>query len=392
MRLVCLLAALVLSACGGFTPVPEGQDAGVDAGVAAFSDGGLDLNDVSWLLPLPPVSQPTLLLGLEANGGRGELLPRALYDALPGLIAGDAPETLFASMRVVSVRLDPCFPATATGGCLKQLRLVVQPLSSVSVGTQDGTLHLFYVLSEPDFADARQTVWALKALAGRETDGKPLDVHPVMKREGLGGEYARTLHAMVKRLCGAQNLSRVAFMRLVQLDRAWRFGAFDVVNGALVADPIPRLTGSLTQQGVQEFGNTDFRSGELQPAASGDELPVLLSESELRLTDQRTYERAVTSALRLEHPGRSSPKTADCGSCHVVSRALTNARKERPIDVSTHGDRFVANPRFDLSRVDGARDGDDPRSLRAFGYFEDKSALSQRTINESAEVAEALSR
>ena len=108
-----------------------------------------------------------------------------------------------------------------------------------------------------------------------------------MRAEGLAGPYATTLQALLTRLCGEQNLTRVAFMRLVQTDVAWRFGALNVVNGALVADAIPRLT-NLTEQGVQEFGNTDFRSGQLQPAASGDNLIVLLSESEMRLTDTRT--------------------------------------------------------------------------------------------------------
>jgi hypothetical protein len=389
MRSSVALLVFALAACGA--PPTPGPDGGlVLDGGATFTDGGLDLNDVSWLLPLPAASQLDALLSLDANGGRGPLLPRALYDTLPGLVAGEDPSAMYAKLRVVSIRIDPCFPATATGGCIKQLRLVAQPLfiSQLTTSTDDGTVHLFFDLSDADFADATRTVWQLRALANGATTGQPLDVHPVMRAQGLRGTYATTLHAMVKRLCGAQNLSRLAFMRLVQHDVAWRFGAFNVVGGALVEDPIPRLN-ALTQQGVQEFGNTEFRSGELQPAPSGDQLSVLLSESELRLTDQRTFERAVTAALRIEHPARSNPKTADCGSCHTASRALSNARKERPVDLSAHEDRYVANPRFDLRRVDAI--GDDPRGMRAFGYFENLSAFSQRTINESAEVAEAMS-
>jgi hypothetical protein len=79
----------------------------------------------------------------------------------------------------------------------------------------------------------------------------------------------------------------------------------------------------------------------------------------------------------------------DCASCHVASRARTNAEQRRAVDTSAWAEAFRANPRFDLRRVDGA--GNDPRALRAFGYFGRLSALSQRTINESAEVAEALS-
>ena len=388
LRWISLLG-LSLLACG---PLPVPPDGGAPAdGGAGFSDGGLDLNDVSWLLPLPAPAQHGLLLGLDSSGARGQLLPRRHYDALPALVVNGDAGVLFAQFKVISARIDPCFPKEPTTGCIKQLRLVAQPvvLDGFTTTTEDATIHLFYELNDADFEQARKALTTLKSLAGGRTDGQPLDVHPVMRAEGLAGPYATALRELVTRLCGEQNLTRVAFMQLIQKDVAWRFGALNVQAGALVEDTIPRLTNQ-RQQGVQEFGNTAFRSGQLQPAASGDELPVLLSESELRLTDERTYLRAVTSALRVEHPARSNPKTVDCGSCHVVSRALRNARDERAIDLSQHADRFVANPRFDLRRVDAA--GDDPRALRAFGYFGAQSALSQRTINESAEVAEALSR
>lgn len=386
VRLSCLLAVLLLVACGA--PPVSTTDGGLDGG-AGFRDGGLDLNDVSWLLPLPPVRSQ--LLGLASTGPKGELLPRALYDAMPSTVVGLDAATLFDEYRVLGVRVDPCFPRDATGGCIPQLRLVAQPVIAAGAtgnSTRDATLHLFYELSPSDFDDAHRTVWALHELAADRTRGRPLEVHPVLRAEGLAGPYGTTLHALVTRLCGAQTLTRVAFMRLVQEDVAWRFGAFNVQSGALVADAIPRL-GTLTEQGVQEFGNEAFRSGELQPTVAGDDLDVLLSESAMRLTDTRTLTRGLTSALRLEHPARLSPKTADCGSCHVATRARTNAERQRQVDTSAWPDAFAANPRFDLSRTDAV--GDNPRALRAFGYFGSQSALSQRTINESAEVAEALS-
>lgn len=387
-RWLVVSSALTLCACGGPVPLPDG---GLDGG-ALFSDGGFDLNDVSWLVPLPAPSEQSVLLGLDSRGARGPLLPGTLYDALPGLIEMEDRAVTFPKYRVISIRVDPCFPASASGGCLKQLRLVAQPLiiENLQTSTEDGAIHLFYELNEADWTDVRATLDSLRTQANGATSGKPLDIHPVMLSEGLRGAYATALHAMVLRLCGQQNLKRVAFMRLVQKDVAWRFGAMNVENGALVADAIPRLNNNVVEQGVQEFGNTDFRSGELQPEAIGDSFPTLLSESELRLTDQRTFDRAVTAALRIEHPARSNPKTMDCGSCHTASRSLRNAKKERPVDVSAHEDRFVANPRFNLQRVDGA--GDDPRAMRAFGYFGRLSALSQRTINETAEIAETLSR
>lgn len=385
-RLALLLP--LLAACGAPPPGP-----GPDGGLPTDGDGGvrLDLNDVSWLFPLPSPAQQHQLLALTSAGAKGPLLPRALYDGLPGLVEQQPNADVFAQFRVVSARIDPCFPREATGGCVLQLRLVAQPVrvEDFQLTTADATLHLFYELTGAEFEFARGVLWDLKALAGDATTRRPLDVHPVMKAQGLAGAYASTLKQLILATCGAQNLARVAFMQLTQADVAWNFGAFDVRDGSLVADPIPRLEGR-TLQGVQEFGNTDFRRGALQPAPAGDWLDVLLSESELRLTDQRTYDRAITSALRLEHPARSSPKTADCASCHVASRSLRNARAERPVDLSSHADRYDGNPRFDLRRLDEA--GDDPRALRAFGYFGRLSALSQRTIHESADIADALSR
>lgn len=383
-----VLVAPLLAACGAL-PITS-TDGGVDGGGGGFLDGGLDVNDVSWLLPLPAVR--TQLPGLAATGAKGALLPRGLYDEMPSTVTGLEAAVLYDEYRVVGVRVDPCFPRDAQGGCVPQVRLVAQPVIADGPGrttTRDATLHLFYELTASEFAEAHRAVWALHGLAAGRTQGRPLEVHPVLSAEGLGGPYAVELFGLVSRFCGAQSLVRVAFMRLLQDDVAWRFGAFNVQAGALVADEIPRL-GALTEQGVQEFGNTAFRSGELQPEPVGDELSVLLSESAMRLTDERTLQRGLTSALRHEHPERLNPKTADCGSCHVASRARRNAEGRRMVDTSRHPDAFVGNPRFDLRRTDAV--GDDPRALRALGYFGRDSALSQRTINESAQVAEVLSR
>lgn len=384
VRFVPLLFVTLFVACGA--PPQGGIDAGVDAGA---SDGGLDLNDVSWLFPLPVTSNA--LLSLDSSGPRGALLPRALYDGLPAMLPdGDA--GVYGDFRVIGARVDPCFPTDAQGsGCRKQLRLVAQPVTYdlLLPSTQDATIHLFFDLGDADWADVRTTVDELHALANGATRGKPLDVHPVLKAQGLNGAYATKLKSLITRLCGAQTLTRVAFMRLVQADLAWSFGAFDVRDGALADDTIPRLD-ALQVQGVQEFGNDAFRNGDLQPAAPGDQLVTLLSESELRLTDERTLQRAITSALRIENPHLESPKTIDCGSCHVASRALSNAKAERQVDTSGYAEQFTTEGRFDLSRVDTV--GNDPRALRAFGYFGAQSALSQRTINESAVIAAQLTR
>jgi hypothetical protein len=382
MRNVWALLLVAVTGCGAVCAADGGFPP---------SDAGLDLNDVSFLYPLPAVGHFDELTGLEA------LLPRALYDGLPALVEGEDASEMYGRLKVLSVRVDPCFPGStppAAPVCVKQLRLVAQPVivggddAGVPVTTEDATVHLFYQQSDASFAEVENELWALKDQAGSGTDGQPLQVNPVLARQGLTGAYAQALGHLVLAHCSAANLTRVAFMSVSSFGTAWRFGAFDVQGGALVAAEIPRTNG-LKVQGFQEFGSESFRNGQLLPSVAGDDLDVLLSESQLRLTDTRTLDRALGSALTIEHPAKSSPKTIDCASCHVASRAKSNAEAQRSVDESTLPDVFTSPaPRFDLHRTDGAKN--DPRALRAFGYFGGLTALSQRTINESAVIAEAL--
>lgn len=387
-----LLACLTLAACAGGAAAPDG---GTGGGVASSA---LDLNDVSFLFPLPLSGERPLLLGLAAEGKGGPLLSQALFAKLPPLMP-DTPEAItFEALRVVSARVDPCFPGSAPPAapiCVPQLRLVVQPLEADplfpgAMTTADATLHLFYTLSEADFAAAVAELRALKALAGDATAGRPLDVHPVMLAQGLAGSYATALNALLLKFCGAASLSRIAFQAVNQQGNVWTFGAFNLERGALVADLIPRLTNQKVQ-GVQQSGSAASPAGGLIPAPANDDLDTLLSKRDTALADARTLERAVRQALIIEHPDRSSPQTIDCGSCHVASRALSFATAQRGLDTTGWAERFVSPAsRFNLSRVDGV--GNDPFAQRAFGYLGRKSALSQRTINESAVVADALSR
>jgi len=385
---MALMGTLVLVACGS-GPVPPPLPP---------VDGGYDLNDVSFLFPLPDWSGRDGLLSMMAAGEQGALLPKPFFDQVPKLLPDVPALTVYGALRVVSLRVDPCFPGStppAAPICVKQVRLVAQPLmqeADAGVGaltTDDATVHLFYDLDDAQFATVREGLAALKGQAGSATSGQPLDVHPVMKSQGLDGQYAQALKALVLKIAGEKTLSRVAFMALVTKDNRWTFGAFNRSNAVLVPDEIPRTKGK-TVQGVVEGGQgSTTRAGELVPTISGDDLITLLETLELVSADEGTLKRALESALRIEHPARSSPKTIDCGSCHVASRARTNAERVRKTVTTSWADAFN-DSRFDLRRVDEAKE--DPRALRAFGYFGKLSALSQRTINESAAVATELSK
>ncbi|MBK7857632.1 MAG: hypothetical protein IPJ65_03180 [Archangiaceae bacterium] len=371
--------AVALAACGQ-PPNPTGSTR-------------LDLNDVSYLYPLS-ADAPTALLRFDSGGEKGALLTRAFFDQVKPVDEELDGTGIYSGMRIISARVDPCFPVNKKGeplSCKKQVRLVAQIVETKAgaLTTRDGTLHLFFDLSDAEWALVVDGVGALKALAGSATDGKPLDVHPVMKAEGAGGAYARQLNALITAHCGAENLSRVAFMVAGKDGKNWNFGAFNRNGAVLEADPIPRFTDK-KEQGLEEHGNEERRNSEMVPTPTNIDLTTLLSYTELQLADELTLVRATKEALLIENPDHETPQTIDCASCHVASRALTFGAADRNIDLKSFTEeRYVAPARFDVRRVDAA--ANNPFAQRAFGYFGADTALSQRTINESAVIAEALS-
>ncbi len=370
------------------TPDSGLQDTGV-------TDGGLDLNDVSFLFPLP--SAPARvgdLLSVGASGPRGPLLPRARFDAILYFAPARTADALYAALRVVSVRFDPCFPrgVSPAEGCAKQIRLVAQPVvpgGGVPVLTLDAPIHLLYELTDAEFREAHLSLFELKRMSAGLTDGRPLEVHPVMKLEGLTGPYARKLIEIVQRYCGDANLVRIATMPLVANDVEWRFAAVDVAGTVIKTVNIPRLPPSTVLQQVIAFGGAQLPAMTLVPSPPTDEFRRILDGQELPLLDAGVVRAGMATALLLENPDRRGVHEVDCGSCHLATRTRLGAERHLGIDSTGFPEAFRSNPRFNLTLVDDASDA--PQLLRAFGYFGPSGAWNQRTINESARVAEALS-
>jgi hypothetical protein len=347
----------------------------------------LDLNDVSMLFPLPATAEGAEdLLGMSAEGRHGPLLPRQIFEALPAPLSRFPDVPTYESLRVVAARVDPCFPAAGGSGCRRQLRLVVQPLliSATAVQTVDATLHLFYDLSDEQFAGLLVSLFELKSLAGSETFCRPLGVHPVMQREGLGGAYAARLGELILDHGGADNLRRVAVMQLSFPGSSWRFSSFDVQGEGLDAVSIPRLSAADQQDFL--LSDTEEDRGALVPAPPGSGIPLLVDALAIEGAGDDALAAAAGEVHAIEDPHRESPLTVDCVSCHVSGRALDFARSIRAIDGSGEEPPY-RNAYYDLSVID---DGERLTSQRAFGYFGDRPSLSRRVVHESAEIAAAL--
>jgi hypothetical protein len=364
----------------------------------------LDLNDVSFLYPLPgQLSDKDKLLNFESSGAEGQLLPRAYFDQVNG--NSDAiDETLtadeiYSGMRIISARVDPAFPIdTHTPPTTrKQIRLVAQIVEDMDggvIGTRDGTLHLFFNMTDAQFASITDGLSSLKAIAKDDTKGQPLDVHPTMKAQGLDGAYAQALNKLILDHCGDKNLFRVAFMVAKMDGKSWKFGAYLNQSGTMMEDTIPR-TDMQKEQTQTENGREDNRNTDFNPIPKLDngqptDLTTLLVNQDLELADDLSVQRAVTEALHIENPDKETPQTIDCASCHAETRALTTAQQELSINMAMYAaEAYVAPARFNLKRVDQA--AQNPFAQRAFGYFGNQTAFAQRTINESAVIADTLS-
>ncbi len=346
--------------------------------------------DVSLLMPLPEAPQRLSLLGPDESGALGELLPRRLYADLPQLEKFTENVQLYDLLRVVGIRLDPCFPTldpSKPEGCKSMVRLVMQPIRLVTVNDQLGleavdlAVHLFYAVDEPALeellawlVDAR-----MRALPDAAATPSVLGVHPALAKEGVDGAFMTTLRAKLLGAIGEQNLTRVTVMTLGDFGNVWTFAGFDVAGEALVPFTIATIPND-----SQKVTNTDstgeaFVSGKLEPPKPGaDDVTFWLESEAVVSATTAAQTQAFSTLVRIENPTMQNPDTIDCASCHLAPAARYWATSELglvPADADEYRDpegRPIAGAT--LARTD---------ELRMFGYFDTRPSISQRTVNET---------
>src|SRR5690606_20350382 len=141
--------------------------------------GALGSNDVSILFPLPAPDRIDGLLSATDEGAHGQILPWSTFTLAPDLIAkADAADT-YAALRVVSARVDPCFPSLVgapSASCRFQVRLVLQPLfeQAGELAAADAALHLFYDSSASELVELLADLLTLRANQPAESLLAPL--------------------------------------------------------------------------------------------------------------------------------------------------------------------------------------------------------------------------
>lgn len=349
----------------------------------------IGLNDLAVLFPLPTnENEISRLIGLE--GGSEDLsLPEGVWKRFPILRVGYRNVLTRPELRVVSMRVDPCFRETLVplSPCLAQLRFVAQPVFLDSFGrvmTRDLALHIFYTLPDVEPFIKKLVEWS-DAVRG-DINGQPLSVHPLLKQKGLSSVEAAALRKMILDEVKAGSLWRVTFMTLAGNENQWTFGGFDISKQGVLKDikvAGTRFTRQTLTSSVQVPVSMINR---IIPASDvSDALTVFQSGLAFLKLPAPEREKTVFSIHRIENPRIHVPSSVDCVSCHLTTMAKGYARDYRvpKIDGGPHSFQS-AEPLQNLSSAN-------PRAavLRAFGYFNQHTAISDRTIHETADAVES---
>ncbi len=392
-----LLGLCLLPAC----PSPASVDAGTDAlaSDAASSDAfvaridansdanaplaTLTMNDVSVLWPMPTSGLTSDFISVTAEGAHGPLLPASAYVPIPQLVAFG--EVAIDRLRVVAMRIDPCFRATITSTCQPMVRLVAQPTSDAtgaSTGFADAAIHLHY-----EMTDAELRAFANEVATARHGmfQSAPLGVHPLLAAEGLTGTFANALRALILEHLGADRLTRITFTTRTRTRSAqWEFGRVDRVGSSFVRVDLDTVLGTPDLQTLTAGVTGRYT---LDPETlSTDALTDLYDEpSSYAAVPAASRQALLDRAYAVLNPERHTAESIDCSSCHIAGHVARDASEAWPTLMPTT--RFTSTHPLDAPTAPLVRD-----RIRAFGYFDQEPQLNQRTINETAATLEALAR
>ncbi len=367
------------------------------------------MNDVSILLPLPknPAEGDLYIKASDAARG-GVLLPRAIYDSATGEDPDSGPSpggalpVPHAGLRVVAIRLDPCFanigPVTDVGSCQNQMRLVMQPFfndADGNVKAVDTGVHAFYLLTREELVSIASAIKALRAASGSGSlDLGPLAVHPIAAREGVSGPFMTGLRKLVLAHAGESNFFRFTRVQVGNANRTWIFSGFDVASGKTTDMKIPNVSTDATS--VTFFqGFADDLEGQFNPTTtSKDDMQLLGNVMEAQDVTKSLQQAAFDSALRIENPDRHSPNTIDCASCHMASpsRALTG--QALGLTAVGNANAFAITSKWiapqDLAITTPQKDALNGVNIHIFSYKDDQPMIAPRAVNETAAIVDYL--
>lgn len=343
----------------------------------------LSMNDVSVLYPLPASSDDPNYLSASDDGAYGTLFPRGLFLQIPTFPATTEETLVLRLLRVVSLRFDAC--GGTPENCRPEVRLVMQPIAEDG-RAGDSALHLFYDIE--DFDAAVTALRDLRALEPETAVDAPLDVHPSLAAQGVGGAYGAALREVVLGLTGEERLRRVTFfLRAPSTVPNWFMGGFEVEVGEMTALDIEGV-GDDVQQVLLTETDTSFTYDVNPPGASPEDGRAFFSTEAMAAATDAERQEAMASYLRVENPDVYVPDQLACVGCHLSTFVTTVAARDHGLQATDFPDDAYTSTARDLQVNGGA--ATNATSLRGFGWFDYDPMISRRTVNETAHALDRI--
>lgn len=352
----------------------------------------LGLNDLSILVPLPKTSEFKLMLSPYEAGSKGSLLSKSVFQRIIQLVPEyDNTRMWTQQLKVVAIRLDPCFiEGVGPLSCRRQVRLVWQPVISEEneLTTRDASIHSFYEFTEEQFANVL-TEWQRWA---KTDSNSALVIHPLLQKQGLSGAGWKELRSIILKNCGEENIVRMTSMNVMADEQMWIFSGFDIFkDGSSKEMVIPRLK-TVTQAITNTSFNFKTYTGGMTPNPLEDnDFNLMVDDSSWfkRKSTETQVRMAIRSAISFENPKKHNTGTLDCASCHLANMAHSWSESNFPqFKWGTEFNDIKYQSEFNLNNP--TKKEVRPNQFRIFGYFGKEPAISQRVINETAEVAQYL--
>lgn len=378
---ILLFVLALLSGCSS-----DVSTGGGGAGTGGDSGGGgggakpaLGLNDVTFLLPLPSSADPVLFRASDVATNGEVLLPQALVEQV--LTIPDHPNAItvpYDTLQLVGVRFDLCDRAAA-GPCPSsedaRFRLVFQPIQDGQAA--DVGFHVFYTVPK---TEVPAIVASLRELAGLRSlpIDSPLQVSSALATDAA---YKNKLRALLADACSASRVVRVTVMgqELMFASFRWIFHGIEKRGGSFQEIAIPGA-----QSSVQEVQLLGMVSYELTPAVDAPAgLAVAISQPAFAAANADERAAALDALAQADNPLLTVPNTIQCAACHVSTVVLAARADESGLDPNATDGHYTSA--FNGS-VEGGTSASEDVLLRGLGYRGTSVAISQRVVNETAQV------
>jgi hypothetical protein len=404
-----------------------GASSGGDSGSAGTAGGGtgeltrpVTMNDVSILFPLGTASDySTGHLRADSTGKRGVLFPASVFEkiSIEGSAAGSGvggpSKAPYANMRVVALRLDPCFaelrPTPSATTCRNQLRLVFQELQASTTGVSafDSGVHALYTITRAELLAILNEIVRLREADGGQGGKGPLAPHALMVAQGLAGTFSTAIQKLILQYAGEQNLARVTAMTSKNAGFQWSFFGFDISGASPKAVPlaIATLAAMAPRDGTEQsffrgFENTDPIGSFIPKPTGPDDFTVLADVKSALMLSAADQAKLSRGLARVENPSIFTTDTLDCARCHTASPLGQNVARDRLHLAEADGDdafhpdgKWVTAKEMSATDFSGASqtNPDVPLvNVHAFSYAIQRPSVNQRTVNETAAVVQFL--